>query len=98
MAIMKSDDGIRMSDGGITFIVDGLEVPYLKAYKNDEGGYQLVLDDRLAIVVNNEPVLDIAYFVAQAIAMGRGMSSFGHHAQPLDAVKSLAPAGEPIRQ
>lgn len=68
-------------------IVYGYEVPHIKIYKTAGGNVEIVLDNRLSIVV---PEVTVDYWmplVAHAMAFGAGYSCFGENSIPRNDYK-----------
>jgi hypothetical protein len=63
--------------------VDGRRVPYLDAQKHpDKDLVMLQLDRRLAIEGTEEEVCKWVHFIANAMAVAAGYTSFGEHSKP----------------
>lgn len=67
----------------IRLVVDGYQVPHIAARKNGDG-WTLVLDGRYAIDVTEDEVERWLWWVANAMAVAAGYTSFGEHSAPLN--------------
>jgi hypothetical protein len=63
-------------------VVDGYLVPNIKAYKTSENGWKLVLGDRFSILVTEAEINAWLWWVANAMAIAAGYTSFGENCQP----------------
>ncbi|HET8627408.1 MAG TPA: hypothetical protein VFL91_08310 [Thermomicrobiales bacterium] len=65
--------------------VDGYRVPYLTAYPGGAPDtWHLVLDGRFGVDVTDEEPRRWLWFVANAMAVAAGYSSFGEHCRPIN--------------
>jgi hypothetical protein len=65
--------------------IGGYLVPYIKAYKNIDGSWTLLLDGRFAIDIQNEEEIQRwVWWVANAMAIASGYSCFGANSAPID--------------
>ncbi len=65
-------------------VIEGYEVPYLRAHELKEGDEQwaLVLDERALIFCTDMEMRKWVRFIADAMAVAAGYTSFGVHCQP----------------
>lgn len=81
-------------------VCDGHLVPNLTAHRS-KGKVEFVLDNRYGIEIPPNLVEAFVRFVANAMAIGGGYTSFGEHAQPINPYKrrmagiTLNPPDEP---
>lgn len=68
-------------------VVYGYVVPNIKCYRHDGGIIQVVLDDRIAILVPEASVAFWMPLVADAMAFGAGFSCAGENSSRLNPYK-----------
>ena len=56
-------------------VVDGWQIPLLRAHPLPNGNLELVLDDRYGIEIEATHIENYVWFLAQAIAIGQGLAS-----------------------
>ena len=63
-------------------LIDGCEVPYLKAFRPLNGRRTIILDDRFGFDCPEDELYAYLNFLADAMAVAAGYSSFGKNARP----------------
>lgn len=60
-----------------SIVVDGRRIPQLTGHKSGDNETYLVLDGRFSVTVPNELAYQVAWILANAIAIGQGYSHLG---------------------
>lgn len=71
-------------DGSFLLTIDGLRVPYLKAWDKGGGRWSIVLDEYYAIDTNEEEIERWVRFLADAMARVAGWTCFGEDKKQVD--------------
>lgn len=79
-------DYLKFEDGE-TIVCDGYLVPNLMAFRT-QGRVELVLDRRFALDVPPNIAEAVIGFVANAMAVGAGYTSFGENCSPANPYKT----------
>jgi hypothetical protein len=68
--------------------VGGYKVPFIEGRKNKDGSWTLVLDERFAIDTTENEIANWIGFIANAMAIAAGYSSFGGGGVPHNRFKT----------
>lgn len=68
--------------------IDGFKVPYITATKLQNGSWSLLLDERFEIEVSEAEIDRWMWWIANAMAISAGYSSFGENGIPYNNFKT----------
>jgi hypothetical protein len=71
-------------------LVEGCIVPYLTATKNNNGDWNLTLDERYGITATEEEVGKWLWFLAYAMAVAAGYTCFGENSKQMNLFSRVA--------
>lgn len=68
--------------------VDGYQVPLIKAYPMEDGGWAVHLDERFYTELTLEEIEQTGWLLANAMAIAAGYSCFGENCVPSNPYKT----------
>ena len=76
--------GQQAEFGGQDVVIDNYVVPNIKAHPLPDESVEFVLDRRFGITIEKDEVISFICFVADAMAVAAGYSSFGENSRLLN--------------
>jgi hypothetical protein len=69
-------------------LIDGYKVPYISAKHLEIDKWELLLDDRYSLIATSDQIQNWMWWVANAMAISGGYTSFGENAEKTNMYKT----------